>query len=139
MVDLDWHDYYEIGIDFIDSAHQEILAVMRAVREAIHAGNHDERLSLSRDLAAMIENHFKSEEAFLDEVNFPGLKEHVEYHKELLVQANQITEVCKEIDMTSNLTELFEAMEQFLVDDIFSGDIAFKFFLEYNGLIPRKI
>lgn len=139
MVDLDWNEVYEIGVDFIDLEHKKILAIMRNIRDSIIDEKLEECSRLSESLIKEAENHFMHEEGFLEKVKFPGLKEHKKYHEELLIQAKRVKEVCEGVDKDHNLVECFNAMEEFLIDDILNGDLQFVSFLEYEGLIKRKL
>jgi len=138
VVDLDWHDFYEMGIEFIDQEHKEILAIMRNIRDAINTGNLVRCSYLSGRLIREAENHFNNEEEYLEQLKFPGLKEHKEYHAELLMQAHQVKKICEGSKKDHNLTECFNAMEKFLIDDVLYGDVQFQSFLEYKGLIKPK-
>ena len=138
MIDLDWHDFYEIGVDFIDEEHKNILSIMRGIRDSILADDYDECTILSTEMINAAIEHFQHEEEFLAGVKFPGLEKHRKYHQTLLVQAKRLKRICEGSEKDHNLMECFEAMEKFLIDDIFHGDIEFKSFLEYEGIIHRK-
>ncbi len=138
MINLDWKDAYDIGVDFIDQEHKTILSIMRNIRDSIINGNFDECSTLSDSLIEEAGNHFRHEERFLEHVKFPGLKEHKEYHRELLAQAKQVKEICEGAEKDHNLAECCDAMEGFLIDDVLNGDLQFVSFLEYEGHIKRK-
>jgi hemerythrin-like metal-binding protein len=138
MINLDWNDAYEIGIDFIDQEHQAILSIMRNIRDSILNGNLDACATLSDSLIKEAGNHFSHEERFLERVKFPGLKEHKKYHGDLLAQAEQVKKICEGTIKDHKLAECFDAMEEFLIDDIINGDLQFVSFLEYEGHIKRK-
>lgn len=137
MIDLDWHDFYDIGVDFIDAEHKQILAIMRGIRGAILADNYDECSLLSNEMIVAAKEHFKHEEEYLEKLEYPELNEHISYHHELVVQANKVKEICEGYEKSHNLMECFEAMEKFLIDDIFHGDISFKSYLQHKGIIKR--
>ena len=139
MIDLDWQDFYEIGVDFIDRDHKKILTIMQNLREAIIDGDLDKCSSLSDSLIKEAKNHFTNEEVFLEKVKYPGLKEHTKYHGELLLQAKQIKKTCDFVNREYDLMQCFDAMEQFLLDDILNSDLEFISFLEYEGHIKRKL
>lgn len=133
MANLEWHDFYEIGVDFIDAEHKNMLSIMRAVQEAVVSCNLDKADILTDQLLKESKAHFKHEEEFLEEAQFPGLVEHNHYHNGLLVQANRIKEICQGIDTEHDLMMCFDEMEKFLIDDIMYGDIKFKSYLEFKG------
>lgn len=138
MADLDWHDFYEIGIDFIDDEHKSILSVLQGIQEAVISGDLDKTYRLSSSLITISKNHFKHEEEFLEAVKYPELEEHNRYHNGLLVQASRIKDMCQGIDTEHDLMSCFDEMKKFLIDDIMYGDIKFKSYLEHKGYILRK-
>jgi hemerythrin len=138
MIDLDWHDFYTIGVDFIDQEHKEILSVMRELRDAIAAGNLDECATIADSMIQEAERHFHNEEEYLAKVNYPGLETHKEYHAKLLLQAKQVKGLCERAELDHELMDCFNAMERFLIDDVLKGDVQFVSFLEYEGHIKRK-
>lgn len=138
MVDLEWDKAYEIGVDFIDAEHQGLLATMRAMRDAIIRGDLGECSDLSLELISGAEKHFRDEERYLEKVRYPGLREHKEYHRGLVAQALLVKQICEGTEQEHDLEACFEAMEQFMIDDIINGDLQFVSFLEYEGHLKRK-
>lgn len=139
MADLDWHSFYEIGVDFIDEEHKEILSVMRNMRDALIGCELEKAYALSNDIISVSNDHFKHEENFLAEVGYPGLLEHSDYHGELLVQAANIKDLCHGIEAEHDLMTCFEEMRNFMIHDILYGDVMFKSYLEHKGYIERKL
>ena len=139
MLNLQWDKAWEIGVDFIDEEHKNLLAIMRRIRQSILSGDYAECSSLSAELIRLAEQHFAHEERFLDKVGYPGLHGHKTYHQRLIVQALQVKEICESTQHADNLTACFDSMEQFLIDDIIAGDLQFVSFLEYEGHIRRRL
>lgn len=136
MADLEWHQFYEIGVEFIDEEHKAILSIMRGIQESVVRCDFDKTYSLTNRLVEVVQLHFTHEEEFLEKIEYPDLLEHNNYHKELLEQAALIKKICQGIDSEHDLLVCFDEMKKFMVDDILYGDIKFKSFLEYKGLIP---
>ena len=139
MADFDWHDMYEIGIDFIDQEHKTIFFIMQDIRHAVINGNLEEGSKLSSSMIRETENHFAHEEQFLEQVKFPGLNEHKKYHTALLIQANRVKMICEGIVKDHDAMDCLDAMEEFLVDDILGSDFQLKSFLEHEGYIKRQL
>ena len=139
MVDLVWYDFYEMGVESIDREHMEILAIMREVQLAIM--DNDMRRCANQLDALMVtaSRHFENEEAYLAEVQYPKLKEHALYHKEMLKKAQGVKSMCESIEAPHDVKACFDAMASFLIDDILHGDIEFKSYLEYEGHIAKKL
>lgn len=134
---LVWRDCFDIGVDFIDSEHREILSILRCIGQAVCDGNLCECAKASDTLINAAKEHFRHEEKYLEEVDFPRLAEHKKYHIELLEQAEHVKEICEGDRNKHSLKECFDIMESFLIDDVLRGDIDFKSYLEYNGYISR--
>lgn len=138
MADLQWHQFLEIGVKFIDEDHQKLLKIMQDVKRSIEQDNYNECVVLLNALLKEAREHFSREESFLYEAGYPDLEEHKKYHKELLVQADIIKRICEGIETEHDLKECFDGMADFLIDDILRGDIKFKSFLEYEGFADKK-
>jgi len=135
MTDLEWHDLYLIGVDFIDDDHKRLLSIMQHVRDSILQEDFKRCSTLLEELLVEANEHFTREEEFLTEANYPEVIEHHEYHQGLIEQASTVKSICDGIEEKHDLKECFDAMVQFLIDDILGGDIKFKSFLEDRGYI----
>lgn len=138
MADLKWHDFLEIGIDFIDNDHRKLLQIMQDTRQAILEDNRGQCVILLNALLKEAGEHFSREERFLYEAKFPGLAEHKMYHEELLLKADTTKRVCEGMETEHDLKTCFDSMANFLIDDILKGDIKFKSYLDYHGHTRKK-
>jgi len=137
MIDLSWHDFLEIGVDFIDDDHKTLLNIMQKVKKSIENGNKEESIILLTSLLKEANNHFTREEVYLLEVGYPGLEKHKIYHKGLLIKVNEIKQMCESIKIEHDVKACFDNMANFLIDDILRGDIQFKSYLEYEGYLSK--
>ena len=135
MIDLEWHDFLNIGVDFIDDDHKNLLNIMLQVKDAINKKNFDECAVLLELLIKEAREHFTREEEYLSEAKYPQLENHKIYHSELIIQAEATKAICEGIETEHDLKECFENMAKFLIDDILRGDISFKSYLEHEGYI----
>lgn len=135
MTDLIWHDFLEIGVDFIDEDHKNLLKIMVDTKSAIEAGDNNKCVILLTSLLKEARDHFSREEKYLFEVKYPDLEKHKIYHKELLIKADTTKRICEGIETEHDLKECFDGMAEFLIDDILRGDIMFKSYLQYKGHI----
>lgn len=81
--------------------------------------------------------HFKTEEDFLERVNFPRLEDHKAYHQELLVQAQQVKDICSGKNVQKSLEECIDSMEGFLINDIIMGDLDFKSYVKHYDQVTE--
>lgn len=135
MVDLVWHEFLEIGVDFIDEDHRALLNIMQQVENAVKEKNFEQSENLLDVLINDAAMHFGKEEHYLKETKYPELEAHIAYHKQLLIKAEATRKICEDLDSDHRLKECFESLATFLIDDILRGDIAFKSYLEYEGYI----
>ncbi len=135
MVKLQWLDSFSIGIKGIDDDHKEILQVMLDVQAAVE--NHDYTLctSLLDNLVELSTAHFLSEEKYLAKLSYPYIEEHILYHQELLLKIKAVRAICKDANSQGGLEKCFGSMAEFLVDDILTGDLQFKSYLQSRGLV----
>lgn len=137
MTDLVWHDFLEIGVEFIDQDHKHLLAIMQNIQGAIVRQDYEECANLLAKLLVEAADHFQREEAYLAEAKYPGLAEHKKYHIELLTQADNVKKICESTETAHDVQACFNGMSRFLIDDILKGDVRFKSYLEHEGLIKN--
>ena len=135
MIDLEWHDFLNIGVDFIDDDHKNLLNIMLQVKDAINKKSFDECTLLLEMLIKECREHFTREEEYLSKAKYPHLENHKVYHNELIIKAEVTKAICEGVETEHDLKECFENMATFLIDDILRGDISFKSYLEHEGYI----
>lgn len=79
-----WDHCYEIGVERIDFEHRIFADLINILAEKIDSGK--DTISISRTLREIIryaDFHFVSEENIMEEVGYPGIKEHITLHRAL--------------------------------------------------------
>lgn len=79
-----WDDSYSLGIPILDEEHKKLLRLLNSYLGSIHTK--DEKSVIKSTFESLLDythEHFKNEEAFLTEHNFPDLKEHKKEHTKL--------------------------------------------------------
>ena len=138
MKKLAWYEYFEIGVDFIDDDHKNLLKIMLDTKLAIEEGDNKKCVMLLTSLLSEARDHFRREEEYLLKAKYPGLEKHKVYHNEMIKKADTTKRICEGIQTDHDLSECFDNMANFLIDDILRGDVVFKSFLEYEGLVKEK-
>ena len=134
MVELEWLEAFEIGLREIDDDHREMLRIMQDVKAA---GEARDRKRCARLLDALIDfskAHFEREEKILHEIEYPSAGVHEAYHADLLDRAEGVKEACKAIRSDRDFRECCEQMFGFLIDDVITGDMKIKSFLQERGI-----
>lgn len=137
MDKFDWLESFELGIEEVDEDHRGMLALMKKIEGAADNESYDLCNELLEELLAFTIAHFKREEQMLEDVGYPNVDLHKHYHEELLARAKSVMSVCQDIKSKDNLKECCYEMFSFLVDDVVTGDLKFKSYLEDKGLIKR--
>ena len=88
---IKWHDDYNINIPNIDSQHRRLIDLINELAQA-KEDKKDSQIhgKILTELVAYTQTHFKEEEDFMKEINYPGLQEHEAQHKILI---NQVIDV----------------------------------------------
>jgi len=125
---------FKTGHPGIDADHKLIIDTIVLVCAAIEDRDEEQCGQLLDAFVEVAKNHFANEEEILRQTAFPGLERHCEYHGELLLRANAVKDLCKEMDNHAHLKECFEEMCTFLIDDIVKGDHEFVSHLKEAGV-----
>ena len=130
---VEWDDKYCMGITIIDEAHKEIY---RFINKTIHAKEHDNKEELMEVLEEMTKyalEHFKTEEHYMKEFNYPDYKYHSEEHNDFFNKAlAYFDRVVKGEYHVSN--ELIEYLKQWIVHHIQVTDKKYEDCFKENGL-----
>ena len=95
--DQKWADNLSVGVEELDRQHRNMLTLTHEmVRAAEEERGRDVVEALFSGLLAYTSEHFRTEEALLDQAGFPGLEEHRAQHRELIVKARNNYETHQE-------------------------------------------
>lgn len=87
-----WDDTKHLGIPIIDEQHRGLISTINSLYFCIQNGFEDD---IVKPILIMLQQytniHFKTEEAFLKEANYPYLKEHVNLHHKLREDTKKIS------------------------------------------------
>ena len=133
MAELKWRDSYEIGVNFIDEDHKSLLNIILDIKKEIETGDPSNLSVLLNNFINETKSHFSREEAFLDKTEYPGLRKHKTYHKELLRKIETTKDKLEIMEEKKDIKRHFDSMARFIFDDILQGDINFKSYLDHEG------
>lgn len=89
---LTWNESrHSVGIAMIDSQHREIIERINQIADSVARKNHSEVVQeiLGR-LILFTHEHFALEERLMVEHGFPDMESHIEEHRRLLQQLNNL-------------------------------------------------
>ncbi len=86
---IEWKDTYKIGDAEIDAQHQ---AWFGKINDFLSADGKEALTLCEMKMYQYTRVHFKHEEALMRSINYPGLRDHVGKHNELLSHLNGISD-----------------------------------------------
>jgi hemerythrin-like metal-binding protein len=129
MAFLSWHDRYRLGHAEIDAQHRKLFELVNHFDDVIQMDMADELGRIVDDLMAETVEHFKFEEAVMEQIGFPDRSGHAKMHEELITQLRQTRARMKAGGHVSS-----KSVAMFLVDwltyHILREDMEFKPYLQ---------
>jgi hemerythrin-like metal-binding protein len=124
VVTINWLTRYETGIAEIDAQHFRLFEVVNELIEAFRRGDPNSQAAEVIDyLVNFTEEHFKTEEAWMERQHFPGREAHRKEHRDFM---SQIFELKGRFDSGESLTlEVTVLLADWLEYHINDGDQAF--------------
>lgn len=78
-----WKPEYSVNEAVLDSHHQKLFQIINAVYENVmNSSELDCIVPKINELSAYTNSHFSSEEQYMRERGFPGIKDHIAQHRE---------------------------------------------------------
>lgn len=130
---IDWHNNYSVGYDLFDKQHQQLIEMINNLYSAFLSGEaNDKALEVVNEMINYTDYHFKSEEKYFDQYNYPETEKHKEIHKSFVDKSVELKEGLKSGKVTVSY-EIMTFLRQWLIDHIMGEDQKYtKFFKENN-------
>lgn len=138
MLGLTWSSKLEVGIAKIDDQHRQLIdianRVVEAVRERLGSLGVDEIVKELRDYTVV---HFREEEEYMEQVQYPERGAHHVEHERL---KQQVKHWQHDLFIQEKVTvdEVLEFMRGWLLDHILHSDVAFKDWMAENATCTLK-
>jgi len=86
-----WNQNMSVGVDVLDADHKKLVAMINDLYDGIAAGHGTERLGkVLNGLVDYTNFHFRREEEFFAQTEYPALAEHTQKHRNLTSQVLDI-------------------------------------------------
>lgn len=122
-------DNYKTGIELIDNEHRRLFEIIAEVNTLIHEellyDKYDEIMRLLGELKDYTEFHFEDEEAYMEQIKYPGLDIQHRAHSafvERLVGINLAELDDMDDHQQDYLTELLSFLQNWLINHILKSD-----------------
>lgn len=84
----EYFKHYKLDIDFMDNDHLKLIEISDNIRNTIN--DKEKTMALASEFFEVIKDHFKREEEFMEEINYPFIQYHKDSHKDLLLCLNNL-------------------------------------------------
>lgn len=95
---VSWDASYDVGVASVDQQHRHLVDLINSLYNAClgeRAELEETFRDVMKELVDYVMFHFKDEESIMEQINYPGVKEHKQKHelfvKEILKSANAYT------------------------------------------------
>ena len=126
------------GHPVIDAEHWKIVESINAVSRAVRAGQYERCAALLDDFLTICIDHFRAEEQLLEELGYPGVKDHAAFHSELVLKAKAVKVLCMDMTEPDSIQRCFDEMATLLIEDVVKGDLQFVSFLIEKGIVSHR-
>lgn len=97
MYDVEFDESLVTGNEIIDEQHKELIGKIQALLRSCENGSEKATaVKMLNYLATYTEYHFTAEEKLQEEIDYPGIKEHKEKHKEFVQAIDDLHEMLEE-------------------------------------------
>jgi hemerythrin-like metal-binding protein len=131
MSTIEWVDTLTVHVDELDEQHRGIIEVINNLHDALLYGkiaDLDSARTKALDLMEdRVVSHFKTEEAFMDHIGYPGLDDHREKHLSFLTMLRQYRNDLKDGAILLN-SELMKTLGNWFMDHELGEDQKFSSF-----------
>ena len=115
---LEWDDKFSVGISMIDEEHKTLFGILnKVIVVKKHNGNPEELREVLREVTNYALTHFRTEETYMKEFNYPEYQNHKEEHHEFAMKIIAYLEKLIKGDYQI-VNEIIEYLKWWLVNHI---------------------
>lgn len=118
-----WTKEMSVGNEIIDSQHKRLLSQVNEIINALAFGVNSNQVKSALDFFDQyITEHFKFEEEYMKEMNFPDLDEHIKYHQDFVQKYFDFKEKFSQIPPEELILEIEEYLGNWWIEHIGKED-----------------
>ena len=123
----EWSDVYRVGIEEIDEQHRGFFgAAHRLYEDILDREGKNAVVEAIAFMRAYAEQHFQTEEAFMREHDYPGLKEHLHQHAAFFRRLDELENDLMIFGPSQNLADrALDITQDWLIDHIADEDMLY--------------
>jgi hemerythrin len=128
-----WKEKYSVSNVIIDDQHKRLLDILfRLERLVNHRKGASELVRLLEEMSEYAQDHFRSEEDYMQRIGYPGLDRHRELHSRYGLQVLQFTVQHME-EAQENPREVLNFLTHWWTDHILKVDMDYAKFVKNRG------
>jgi len=135
----DWSDVYLIGIPDIDAQHKGFFTAAHQLYDGIL--DLDGKNAVTDAIAFMrsyADEHFKTEEAFMRQYDYPGLKDHLHLHAAFFRRLDELENDLMIFGPSQDLADrALDITQDWLIDHIADEDMLYSLHVKSAGYRPE--
>jgi hemerythrin len=117
-----WKDSYSVNVESLDEHHKKLFDIFNHLYEStLHPGNVDSALPIIDDLLEYSGTHFRAEEIYMQEQNYPEIAEHVSKHVDFTKRIKELHSQYRNNDLDVTM-ELIVVLGNWLLRHVLEED-----------------
>ncbi|MDX1808710.1 MAG: bacteriohemerythrin [Sulfurospirillaceae bacterium] len=125
-----WDEKYKLNNEKIDNQHKELFRLVSLVEVLDKKATKTDIKNLLNSFFAYMKEHFKEEEKYMKNIDYPLLKQHRKLHTDIVEEFTKLIKDNHTLDMIK--TKMKEASQKWLSDHILENDLKIKKWLDLN-------
>lgn len=131
---IHWSPLLSVGIDSIDTQHQQLIIIINNLNDSMEKGHADEILSnILDELTVYTKTHFVYEEKLFQEYDYPAGKYHANEHQTLIEHVELLKKKEENGELMLSL-EIMNFLKEWITNHILKMDMAYASFLIKKGV-----
>ncbi len=130
---MTWQDSFSVGVKEIDEQHKKLISMINSLYSAIKKGKGQTILQdILEGLVQYVDEHFGTEEKYMEQYNYPGYLAHKKEHNKF---TEQVLEVYQDFEQGKQVLtlELLDFLKKWLKNHILGTDKKYALFLKKLG------
>lgn len=118
-----WKNIYSVNNMKIDQEHKQLFDIAKEAFETVEDENRSEKIkTILTDLYEYMKTHFRDEETYMQDVEYPFLEDHKKLHQNIISELNTFVKTAPTIDPELFEKELARMIDIALVQHIIQED-----------------
>lgn len=118
-----WKKYYKTGNKEMDEEHKEMFEILDKAFEEVEDDQRDQKIKdVLNDLYDYMKVHFKSEEHYMKDIEYPEYEEHKKLHNDIVKSCNELLGEINNMEASLFEKELAKMIDIHIINHILEED-----------------